>query len=363
MTTITEVRASTLHTVRDPQFVWRRGMPGSGEISEVTVLSLHTDDGHVGYGTVSRGVIGQDLIERRFKDIALGADPLLKERLWHEVWEVDRVEEIPLYAHGVLDIALWDLTAKLAGRPLYELLGGAQRRVTAYASTATYPSIEAYLDVADQCLDLGFRDIKIHAWGDVREDAALAHALRSHVGDDIRLTYDASGGFTLDESRVLGRELHAAGFAVFEEPMREFNLWRYRRLREDLEIPVLAGETSDGIHWNIADFITSGAADIVRTSTFYKGGITGALRVSHLADAFGLNAEIHAAGLPNLHLACAVSNHMGYEIVVAEDPVKLLHPLSGPGYVEPPDVPGIGFPYTPEQLEADAVDHRVWTLD
>ena len=88
--------------------------------------------------------------------------------------------------------------------PVYELFGAYCTEIPAYASTVTFSSIAEYLDVADQCLELGYPAIKLHAWGDARRDAALAVALRAHVGDDVDLMYDGSAGFDLPDTIYLG---------------------------------------------------------------------------------------------------------------------------------------------------------------
>ena len=61
----------------------------------------------------------------------------------------------------------------------------------------TFSTVEEYLDVADQCLELGYTAIKLHAWGDARADAELCQRLRAHVGADVDLMYDGSAGFDL----------------------------------------------------------------------------------------------------------------------------------------------------------------------
>lgn len=352
---ITDVVGYTLREPIEHPYVWRRGLPGSGDTQEFTILVVRTDDGYEGFSSIPRGAIARDLIDRRIRPELLGKDPLLKEFLWERMWELDRIEEFPLYMLGAVDIALWDITAKVANMPLWQLIGGNSERIQAYASTVTYGSIEEYLDVADQCIELGYRAIKLHAFGDVKQDAALGHALRAHVGDDIELLYDGSAGFDLLDSIRLGRELEAAGFGWYEEPMREFNIRSYRRLCEELDIPVLAAETSDGAHYNVADFIVQEAADLVRVSTFYKGGVTGALRVAHLADSFGVRAEMHGSSLPNLHVACAIPNNTYFEVLVFGNPVVFGFPVDAQGYVTAPSLPGIGWSYDVDDLESRAV--------
>lgn len=336
-------------------YVWRQGLPGNDPFYECTWLRLVTDEGIEGWSCVERGAIGLDLIERRLKPWLIGKNPLMKELLWHEMWEIDRIEEFPLYMMGVVDAALWDITAKAAKLPLYQLIGGYRDKIEAYASTVTYPTVEEFLDVADQCLARGFRAIKLHAWGDARKDAALCQALRSHVGPDIALMYDGSAGFNPYEALYLGRALEEAGYLWYEEPMREFSINAYRQLCAQLDIPVLAAETSDGCHYNVADFITQRAADMVRTGFFYKGGITGALRVAHLADSFQLTAEIHGGGVENTHLCLAVRNNHYYETIIMSNPI-VVEPCVGPdAFVRAPAAPGLGHNVDLQYLEKKAV--------
>jgi len=332
--------------VRHP-FRWRKGLPGSGTSNIVATLTIHTDEGICGKAESWHGHIVADLVERRLRDMLVGRDPLMKEDLWERAWEVDRIEEFPIYALGLADIALWDITAKVAGLPLYKVIGGYRDRIPAYASTVTFETTEAFLDVADQCIEAGFRAIKLHAWGDYRKDAKLCQDLRKHVGPDIALMYDGSAGFDLVEAIWLGRALEEADYLWYEEPMREFSIEAYKRLCDALTIPVLSAETSDGVHYNVADFIARGAADMVRTSTHYKGGITGGLRIAHLAEAFNLRAEVHGGGLPNLHLACAIPNTTYYESLVYSNPIQVEPGIGPDGCISPPDVPGIGWEAAP----------------
>jgi L-alanine-DL-glutamate epimerase-like enolase superfamily enzyme len=340
---ITSVDVEVFERPVKHKFVWRKGVPGSGDKTISSKITIKTDEGIDGVAYAPRGAIMVDLFDRRLRDILIGQDPLLKEHLWHEVWEIDRIEELPLYALGTIDIALWDLTAKVAGLPLYKVIGGARDAIPAYASTVTFRDIPEYLDVADQCIEYGYTAIKLHAFGDPKKDVALGQALRDHVGPDIALMYDGSAGFDLIDAIYVGRGLHEAGFFWYEEPMREFNINAYRRLAKAVDIPLLSGETSDGAHFNIADFIEMDAAHMVRTSTHYKGGFTGGLRVAHLAEAFNMRAEVHGNGPANLHLACAIPNTTYYESFIYSNPIEVEDGVGRDGMISPPQVPGIGW--------------------
>jgi L-alanine-DL-glutamate epimerase-like enolase superfamily enzyme len=327
-----------------PAFGWRAGLPGSPPDRVSAVVRIIADDGSEGVAFSRNGVILRDLIDRRIRDDILGADPLDREFLWHRMWELDRIEEFPIYVLGVLDVALWDLAAKRAGLPVWKYVGGFRESLPAYASTSTFGSIEEYLDVADASLELGYGAIKLHAWGDARRDAKLALALREHVGPDVPLMFDGSAGFGLSDAVYVGRALGEARFDWYEEPMREFSIRSYQLLAERVEVPLLVGETSDGAHMNMADFISSGCATSVRTSTELKGGFTGALRVAHLAESFQMNAEIHGAGIPHEHLAMIIPNTTWYESLVTSNPVRRDPLVDSDGLIHAPTQLGVGLP-------------------
>ena len=342
---ITDVRVVITERPNPRVFRWRAGLPGSDPVAMDTTLEIHTDDGLVGMGKWWgwQGRVIADIVDRRLRPLLVGRDPLMREDLWERVWEIDRLEELPIYALGLADIALWDLAGKVAGLPVYRLAGGYRDRIPAYASTVTYETTEEFLHVADQCLAYGFRAIKLHAWGDHRRDARLCQDLRAHVGPDIALMYDGSAGFDLAQSLYLGHALQEADYEWLEEPMREFHIEAYRKLADALRIPILSGETSDGAHWNIADFIVRGAGDMVRTSTHFKGGMTGGLRIAHLAEAFNLRAEVHGGGLANLHLGCAVRNNTWYESLVYSTTLDPEPGIGRDGCISPPNAPGFGW--------------------
>ena len=119
--------------------------------------------------------------------------------------------------------------------------------------------------------------------------------------------------------------------------MREFSVTAYRWLAERVDVPLLVGETSDGSHLNTADFIASGCATYVRTSAQPPGGITGAMRIAHLADSFRLRAEVHGPTESAVHLCMAIPNCTYYESLVTSNPVMRESRVGPDGLVHAPD--------------------------
>ncbi len=334
-------------------FRWRKGVPGSGdgtapgEAPRSAVLRMDTDAGITGAIRLGDGETVASLTRRRLKAL-IGEDPTLTERLWKLIWEIDRLEEIHIRLLGAIDMLAWDIKARAAGMPLWRMLGGYDSNVPVYASTVTWNTMEEYERAIKLCRDEGFTAFKLHAWGDATQDAALCRNLRRWVGPDADLMFDGSAGWDYVTALRFGRVLEECGFRWYEEPMREFDLPSYRKLCDALDIPVLAAETPDGCHWNAASWIAAGALDMMRTSTMFKGGITGAMKVAHLAESFGMRAQVHGMGYGNAQICAAIPNNDYYEqLVINPEQIRELRgmnelPVVG-GMLAVPDTPGMGL--------------------
>ena len=348
-----------------PKFIWRDGLPGShGDIPRGTrprkaVIRMETDSGLFGTIEMNRGDAVIDLVRRRYHWF-IGENPLLTERMWHLMWEIDRIEEIHMRALGMLDILCWDVKSQQAGMPIYQMLGGNDRVVPAYASTVTWPTMDEYERYIKMSRDVGFTAFKLHAWGDVKRDIELSTNLRKWVGPDADLMFDGSAGWDYVDALEFGKAIQDLGFLWYEEPMREFYLGAYTKLCNKLDIPVLAAETSDGVHWNMASWIEAGALDMTRVSSFYKGGFTGAMKIAHTSESFGMRAQVHGMGLENAQLCAAITNNDYYEqLIIDEEQIKGLDKL-GPlsivgGNLTVSDAPGVGYSFDFDALDKAAI--------
>ena len=341
-------------------FRWRNGVPGhEGGASRVAYVRVDTDEGITGCVRMEQGDAVLSFVRRRLKGL-VGEDPLLTERLWLLIWEIDRIEEMQLCQLAILDLIAWDIKSRKAGLPLYRLLGGHRNRVPVYASTVTWETMGDYERHIKQCIDVGFTAFKLHAWGELKADAELARNLRRWTGPDAKLMFDGSAGWDYVDALRFGRVLQDEGFFWYEEPMREFELTSYQKLCDALDIPVLAAETSDGCHWNAATWISMGALDMLRTNPIYKGGFTGALKIAHLAEAHGMRAQMHGMGHAQAQLCGAIPNNDFYEqLVVSTAQINGLARL-GPlavegGFLTVPEAPGLGLEPDWTELERRAL--------
>ncbi len=350
-------------TTRAPQIMWRRGLPTShgglpdGEGPRLASILMETDSGESGFVTVEMGDAVLDVVRRRFAHF-VGENPLMTGAMWTKVWEVDRMEEFHQRQLGLIDMLCWDLKSKIAQLPIHVLLGGCRTSIPAYASTATWANLDTYERNIKTCRDVGFGAFKLHAWGEVKEDIELIRALRRWIGPDAPLMFDGSAGWDYTDALVVGKVLQDEGYFWYEEPMREFHLGSYEKLAGKLDIPILAAETSDGVHWNAASWIEAKALDMIRVSFHFKGGFTGSMKIAHLSDSFGMRSQIHGMGLENAQLCGAIENNDFYEQIIFNE--SHIHTLRDQGAISIVDgrlhisqEPGIGH-----RLDRQSLDER-----
>lgn len=296
----------------------------------------------------------------------LGRDPLQRELIFDEFKRALR--QYDHMGHGFIDIALWDLYGKAVGLPIATLLGGWRTRLPAYASTmhgdrnGGLSSPEAYADFAETCHELGYRAFKIHGWydGDVAEETAAIRAVAKRVGDRMTLMLDPACQIrTFTDAVTVGRACDEANFRWYEDPFRDTGVsaFAHKRLREMIKTPLLMTEHVRGVEPK-ADFVIAGGTDLLRADPEYDMGITGALKIAHLAEALGLDVEIHACGPAHRHLMAAIRNTSFYELALvgpkARNPLPpvyacgygdCLENVGRDGCFSVPSGPGLGVTY------------------
>ena len=293
----------------------------------------------------------------------IGENPLDREYLFQKLMRADRYSgHVPITAHGPIDVALWDITAKKAGLPLWRLLGGYRDRVPAYATSPSYDTIDEYVQGALRACERGFRAFKLHTPGTVEGDIESCRAVREAMGPDFVLMSDPVAPFDHMEAMTVGRDLEKLGFLWYEEPIHDYDMYGYKQLADALDIAVAACEWNAGMYFTAAQFIQARAADIIRSDPSWKGGFTGFLKTAHLCEAYGMNCEVHAGCTPlmdvaNLHAACAIKNCRYLELSIEEDSFGLMAGVSPDedGLVTAPTDLGLGVELDWDTLRSSAV--------
>ena len=296
----------------------------------------------------------------------LGEDAEEREAIYNKLKRMHR--HFMAVGHSALDIALWDLAGKSAARPVWRLLGGYRHRLPAYASTLNggrhgiLDSKEAYGDFAEQCLALGYGGFKVHGWGegDAREEADNLLHCAARVGGRMALMYDAASELhTFADAIHVGKACDEGEYLWYEDPCMDagWSPHAARQLKAHVKTPLMLTEHVRGLE-SKAPWITAGATDYLRADPDYDMGITGTMKIAHLAEAFGLDCEIHAAGPSQRHCMAAMRNSNWYELsLVAPGVANPMPPVFGSGYSDAlesvgadgcfpvPEGPGLGVEY------------------
>ncbi|TCR63047.1 enolase C-terminal domain-like protein [Bosea sp. BK604] len=225
---------------------------------------------------------------------------------------------------GVFDNALWDLAGKRFGASVSDLLGGSRGRLPAYASTwhggegGGLDRPEDYVAFAEECRELGYRGFKVHGWkdDDPEREAQNVLLLGKSLAGRMALMIDPGCHLrTFADALLVGRACDEAGFYWYEDPFSDGGLssHAHRRLRELIKTPLLIGEHVRGLE-AMANLLVADGTDFVRADPDFDMGITGTMKIAHLAEALGLDVELHAPGPAQRACMSAIRNSNFYEL-------------------------------------------------
>ena len=214
-------------------------------------------------------------------------------------------------ARANIDIALWDLAARRAGLPLYELLGAKRDSIEPYASLPFYDSLPEYVEAVNDYAKLGYRIFKFHVWGLIEEDSKLVKLIQQTFADSpYRFMIDLEGAYGFEDALRLGGEMDEGLFIWLEGPIDDELLEQYRELRSKLTLPIIPAGYNIYSSEFIRQGIKTGSWDAGRFDATTIGGITKALELLIIANDADLSIEIQSWGhslaqAANLHLMLA----------------------------------------------------------
>ena len=268
------------------------------------LVRVQTDEGIVGWGeafghavahgtkTVIDTIIGPLLIGRDPRDIS-GVMTDLQRKL-HLFGRSGPV----IYALSGIDIALWDIAGKIAGLPIYRLLGGSRvEELTVYSSFLRCTDTDAVADCCIVALEQGFRYVKLH-----EIDVASVRAARAALGPDVEIMLDTNCPWSVAEAIAMTKALEKFRLYWLEEPVwppdDHAGLARVRAAGAFTS----AGENASGLH-DFLHLFQCGALDVAQPSVAKIGGITEVRKIIALAEAYGVRVVPHCGYLGPGYLA------------------------------------------------------------
>ena len=300
---------------------------------------------------------------------------------------------ITMAAIAAIDMALWDIKGKIAGLPVYQLLGGRSRRGVSLYAHANGTNVDDTLDKAAALMNEGYKAIRLQSaipglpvtygvLGDKKDYydlqgnrplppeetwstkkyfnmiEGLFKAARERLGDDIELLHDVHSRLTPIESARLGKLLEKYDLLFLEDSSMAENQQSYEIIRQHTSIPLAIGETYNSI-WDCKYLIENQLIDFIRIAATHAGGITAFRRIADFAGIHDVKTAPH--GAPDLSPVCLAAHmhlniwtpNFGIQEFVGfgNDDIQRVfsHDLRlEDGMVYVPDAPGLGVDFDEE---------------
>ena len=349
------------------RFTWSFDLPE--QFMTNTVVKIETDHGIDGVGATSN-YTSYDFDRytaetiRHLAPILIDRDPLERERLWHDLRP--RVFPLSPGALAAVDVALWDLAARVQEKPLYELLGAQRTSIPAYASTPLMDDVPAYLELIRQRLEMGFTAVKFHCWCLPEKDLELCRAARETF-PEVAFMHDVENNYSHEDALTVARELETLDFTWFEAPFPDWDLDGYRQLTSQVDVPIIPSGNWLMDLQSFGHAVVSGAWTRARTDITCLGGLTPARQALQLCEAQGIGCEVLGWGntlisAANLHLMLSNDCCSYFEQSVPYEPYEygMLDVIrtAADGRVTAPDAAGLGVRVDWDAMDAATV-HRL----
>ena len=281
----------------------------------VGLVKITTDDGLVGWGEGCGGPSAA-VVEDILAPLIVGENPTNRLKLWqkmfHTLYNANLAVGYGGSAISAIDTALWDITGKILGLPIYDLLGGRIRNsVPVYATGLYYTEGELptrLLSEARGYVESGFIGMKTKIGGlKIEEDVNRVKSIRDEIGPDIKLMVDANQAYNASSAIRIGQKLEPLDLVWFEEPVNAQDIEGYLSVKSSLPMAIAGGENLR-TRYEFQQFLSRRAYDIVQPDIINVGGISEMRNVAMTANTMGIQVNPHVWGSPimiaaSLHVA------------------------------------------------------------
>jgi L-alanine-DL-glutamate epimerase-like enolase superfamily enzyme len=288
---------------------------GTLEWDSTTIIVVEIASGTTtGLGYTYAAPAAANVVHDTLTDVVLGRDPMATGAAWAGMVHAIRNQGRPgvvSSAISAVDIALWDLKARILGLSVADTIGRAHDSVPIYGSGGFTSFSDAQL--AEQLggwAAHGLTAVKMKVGRNAVADPHRVDVARAAIGSDVELFVDANGGYTRKEALALAAQFAERGVRWFEEPVSSDDLAGLRLVRDRAPagMDVTAGEYGYDLPY-FRNMLRSGAVDCLQADVTRCGGITAFLRVGALADADCLDVSSHCAPQVSAH-ACSGLWHL-----------------------------------------------------
>ena len=352
-------------------------------------LKIECDDGTTGLGDATlngRELSVASYLTDHVVPCLIGRDAHRIEDVWQYLYKGAywRRGPVTMAAIAAVDTALWDIKGKLAGMPVYQLLGGAARDACMVYAHANGTTIEDTIAVAKAEQAKGYKAIRLQCgvpglastYGVAKHGARyepadadlpsesvwstekylrvvpeLFKAAREAMGWDVHLLHDIHHRLTPIEAGRLGKALEPYNLFWIEDPTPAENQEAFKLIRHHTTTPIAVGEVFNSI-WDAKDLIQNQLIDYIRATVVHAGGITHLRRIASLADLYQVRTGCHGATdlspvamAAALHFGLSVPNFGVQEHMPHTDETDAVFPHAysfDDGMMHPGEAPGLG---------------------
>ena len=352
-------------------------------------LKIETDQGVYGLGDATLN--GRELavaayLQEHVVPCLIGRDAHRIEDIWQYLYRGAywRRGPVTMASIGAVDMALWDIKGKVAGLPVYQLLGGASRDGCMVYGHANGATIEETLDDALHHIEQGYKAVRLQSgvpglkatygvakngqryepadgslpteslWSTekyMRSVVPLFESAREALGWDVHLLHDIHHRLTPIEAGRLGKDLEPFRPFWLEDATPAENQAAFRLIRQHTTAPLAVGEIFNSI-WDAKQLIEEQLIDYVRATVVHAGGLTHLRRIAALADLYQVRTGCHGATdlspvtmAAALHFGLSVPNFGIQELMPHTELTDTVFPHAysfSDGYMHPGDKPGLG---------------------
>jgi L-alanine-DL-glutamate epimerase and related enzymes of enolase superfamily len=358
-------------------------------------VRLYTDQGLIGEGEAVDAVSGAAQIAAGFRSFLVGQDPLNVEAIWERI----RTSGIFGGAQGgqfvaaltAVEIALWDLTGKALGLPIYQLMGGKTRdRIRIYCDSGTDnrddPNAKKFIA---QIVDNGFTATKIDIdngsdpsrfdrvnW--TANNAEIDHMvdkvafMRESLPKSMELAVDMHGRYDVGTAKRVAKELEPFRLLWLEEPVPPENIDAMRDVRESTHTPICCGENLY-LRFGFRELLEKRAVDIIMPDVHKCGGLLEARKIADMAHTYYVPMAPHAQASPigmmaACHMLATIPNFLVYEWHWGHPDSRTQQwknfvkegDIIQKGYITVPDKPGIGVEMNDEAVRKMVRPGSTW---
>ena len=302
------------------------------------VVEIEADDGTVGFAVTTGGEIGAYIVEKHLSRFLEGRKVTEIEKIWDQMYFSTQFygrKGVVVNTISGVDLALWDLLAKVRKEPVHALLGGPVRDELQFYATGARP------DIAQQLGFIGGKMPLHHApaEGDegLAKNLAMIAEMRGRTGPDFWLMLDCWMSLDLDYATRLAIGAHDFGLKWIEEALNPDDYWGYAALRKNVPkgMLVTTGE-HEATRWGFRMLLEMGCCDIIQPDVGWCGGMTELIRISALADAHSTLVVPHGSSVYSYHFVATRHNSPFAEFLMMAPEADTIVPMFTPLLLDEP---------------------------